>query len=90
MAKKVKTPDKLSQDAAAARKLGLSYGQYKAMQKPTVIVKQPQTPPGIRKVCPNCGAVFFQTDRRKKIYCSRECTDLATHRARRERAKTHD
>ena len=61
----------LVEDAAAAKKLGMTYGQY--MQKKPFIPYQKI--PG--KKCATCGAPLIG---KRTSYCSRECREI--HRAR--------
>lgn len=85
MAKKKKL-DRLSREASAALAAGMSYGKYKALQKPDVIVpKKPKKL--IEKTCQLCGATFYQSDNRVRKYCSQECSAEADYQARRAGSK---
>ena len=67
-----KQPDKLAQDAAKALAAGMSYGKWKAMQKPA----EPTEPKVHRKpfVCEYCGKTFYTTTNHKRKYCSDYCS----------------
>ena len=78
--------DNLASDAAKAKKAGLSYGQWKAMQKPVPIVPKPQTP-GTRKICLYCGKEFFDKYNRNRKYCDDGCRNGAFDKKKRERLK---
>ena len=67
-----KSPDRLTQCAAEAIALGMSYGQYMAQYHPDSPPRQPDKPKPvgeIRRVCLYCGAEFTQYDRRPRKYC---------------------
>ena len=87
MAKK-KEPDRLSLEASAAIAAGMSYGKWKAMQKPDEqepIVKVE----GIQKHCAYCGKEFY-TKNKQKIYCDELCKNavqLRKDKAKRELSK---
>ena len=83
MAKK-KKPDKLAQDAAAAKAANMSYGQWKAMQDQPVEIVERELPPGWM-VCKQCGKPFKPTSKRKQLYCEAFCGKQAQRE--RERLK---
>ena len=82
-----KEPDNLSQDAAAARAAGMSYGKWKGLQP--VVPVEPKMVPGYYtgNVCNYCGNRFYSSDRKQKS-CSRKCAALARLAARHK--KTED
>lgn len=85
MAKK-KQPDRLSRESSAAIAAGMSYGKWKSLQKPDIIVpKKPKKL--IEKTCQLCGATFYQSDNRIRKYCSPECRAEADYEARRAGSK---
>ena len=68
MAKK-KVMVQLTADAVAARKSGMSYGQYMAAkEKPVVVSEIP------RRRCKTCGALI-PLNSRKTTFCNMECHD---------------
>lgn len=73
--------DQLTEDAVAARKAGLSYGKYKALQNPVVIEKKSKI--GIETDrCVVCGCEFMPTDNRRRKVCGAKCRKiLAAQRA---------
>ena len=72
MAKK-KEPDRLSRESSAALAAGMSYGKWKALQPPDVIVPPPKPKMIAEKTCKFCGKTFYQADNRKRKYCSDQC-----------------
>ena len=80
--------DRLSRDAAAAKAAGMSYGKWKAMQLPDVVVqKKPKKL--IEKTCQFCGKTFFQSDNRVRKYCSPECKYEVDRQKQLEYNETH-
>ena len=73
--------DNLALNAMLAKKAGLSYGKWKAMQ-PIVEIKQPEIPEGSLK-CPGCGKLFIKRNK-KQIYCEVECQRQTYKRTHRE------
>ena len=74
--------DNLTACAIAARKLGMSYGQYMATRKgkPLIAIPMEQLiPEDRRKVCGWCGKVFYAKNRLKN-YCDDECRIKAYRR----------
>lgn len=63
--------DQLAKDARKARKAGLSYGQWKAMQEPVKIVPKVVIPKGW-KACAGCGKAFKPIDNKQR-YCELYC-----------------
>jgi hypothetical protein len=82
-----KEMDKLSQDAMAARRAGMSYGKWKAMQDPVVIEPKPDRKVVRRGVCRYCGKDFAMYDHRFRVYCSEECRELNWSKVLCERRK---
>ena len=84
---RIREPDALSRDAAAARAAGLSYGKYKALQNEAgehkIDPKREKVPVDV-KVCPVCGCLFLPRHK-NKIYCDDVCKSRATEARRRER-----
>lgn len=81
--------DQLSKDAAAARIMGLSYGQYMARKprKPAPVrYPKKQTEESAKKkgVCVICGEPITGSYKGRK-YCSVECAAIAQERRDRER-----
>ena len=62
--------DNLARDAFLARKAGMSYGKWKAMQ-PIAPKKEKVIPEGWRK-CKGCG-IAFKPNRGNHVYCEIEC-----------------
>lgn len=75
-----KEPDKLSQDAAAARAEGMSYGKWKGLQTPENVEKK--IPEGWR-ICEYCGKPYKPKTYRPQKYCEPYCGQ----RARIERSR---
>lgn len=63
--------DKLTKSAIAARRAGLTYGQYMAMQPPYV---KPEVPDGWKR-CEYCGKGFKPVQ--GKRFCDVECRERA-------------
>lgn len=80
-----KQPDKLSVEVSMAIAANMSYGKWKAMQKPDIKPK-PQ-PKGEPCVCKECGKVFIKPKRNNRVYCSDECRNTYGVRAYQERRK---
>ena len=69
--------DQLTQDCIAARKAGMSYGRWKALQ-PRVEVEMPeqeekQTPTADVRVCGVCGKTLPANTHGNVRYCSVDC-----------------
>ena len=61
-------PDRLDIESSKAIAAGMSYGRWKALQPPDVIV--PPVPKQMyAMVCQRCGRTFYQTDKRQRKYC---------------------
>ena len=83
-----KKMDKLSQDAAAAKAAGMSYGKWKAMQGEQPIRKDPEVPE-TWKICQYCGKPFKPTTKRPQLYCEAYCGTRAYYeRERLKKAKS--
>lgn len=76
MDEKKKKPDKLARDAAAAKAARMSYGKWKAMQKPAKVEKK--IPDGWQ-VCQYCGKPFKPKTKRKQKYCDVGCQKSALY-----------
>ena len=82
-------PDKLAQDAKAAREAGMTYGKWKAMQSPVNVVPSSKRK-GIKKICLHCGKEFYQTSAIEKKYCDENCRNYYyQNRVREERKKAN-
>lgn len=81
--------EQLSIDAHNAKVLGVSYGQYKAMQRDGRVmmpkekppVPKPTVPKGEKK-CKICGEMIPSNSNRRS-YCSRKCAEEADAQYRR-------
>lgn len=88
--RKRKTPlDRLTRDAIAAEKAGMSYGKYKAMHPhtPDEGEEAPEPPkPKVdpdkyERVCTVCGKTFYLRTKVHKKYCGDYCRQLGkSHR----------
>lgn len=83
---KQKQPDRLSIESSKALAAGMSYGKWKAMQNPTVII-QPQRTRGIKRICEWCGKEYERHDNRASKYCSYECQHLADKKRMRDKKR---
>ena len=79
-------PDRLDIESKKATEAGMSYGRWKALQKPDVIVP-PKPKKMIEMKCEVCGKVFYQTDKRNRKYCGDECRQVASYEQRTEYAR---
>lgn len=82
MAKKT---DALAMDAVKAKKAGMSYGRWKAMQ---TVVEKPKGIPDGWKVCEYCGKPFKPKNKRPRKYCELFCQQQASWE--RERLKKEE
>lgn len=82
MARK-KKPDKLAQDAAAARAAGMSYGKWKALQS-NLVERKKEIPDGWL-VCQYCGKQFKPKTKRPQMYCEVYCQKQAQEERDRQR-----
>ena len=80
-------PDKLSQDAAAAKAANMSYGQWMAMQNTPVIVEN-KIPDGWI-VCKNCGKPFKPNLKSVQKYCDVGCQRQSHYEHNRERKREY-
>lgn len=92
MARKYIGPDQLALDAAEAKKVGMSYGQWKAMNSRPVVIEK-KIPEGWR-VCEWCGKPYKPKTKRAQKYCEPYCAtqelrerDLERKRKKREAQK---
>lgn len=78
-------PDKLSQDAAAARAANMSYGKWKGLHPQVNTVKH--EPPKEYKICEysKCGKPYIPTCARPQKYCSAFCCTAASRERSREK-----
>lgn len=90
--------EQLTEDAVAARKEGLTYGQYIAKHRPPKQLperfpkkkaketqeQQPEKPQAV--LCAICGAEILNATRNRK-YCGSECADIAITRQKAEAAR---
>ena len=68
--------DKLTQDSIAARKAGMSYGQYMASRyQPPVI--EVDVPDPEARYCIRCGTEIPKTAHKSRRYCSEPCHNEA-------------
>lgn len=74
----------LVKDAAEARKAGMSYGKWMAMQEPVKIEKKKKENV---PVCQHCGRVLKGQQRK---WCSSECCSEAGKKKRRQEKKEDD
>lgn len=77
-----KEPDKLTQENAMALAAGMSYGKWKALQNPTVIVKPRQPEYGS---CIHCGKPFDRPGSPQRKYCNEDCRLAARDKRKQER-----
>jgi hypothetical protein len=82
-----KKMDKLSQEVAKALACGMSYGKWKAMQKPVKIVpkKIPDEFQEHWSTCEYCGKQFKLKTRRPQRFCDVTCQKNAYYENNRER-----
>ena len=78
-----KKPDKLAQEAAAARAAGMSYGKWKSLQEP--VQAKTEIPDGWR-VCQYCGKHFKPKTKRIQKYCEQACAYNANYERNREQS----
>ena len=91
MAKK-KEMDQLTKDCIEARKAGLSYGKWKAMQPPREMKPKQKAEKPSNKRCRVCGKEIPMTSKRM-VYCSDECGkqyDYHYNRNRKYVEEVHD
>lgn len=78
--------DRISQRAAEALALGMSYGKYMAVYHPSESRQEPVKPrTGVTKVCEYCGMEFTRYDKRQRKYCCEDCQEAANDQKSRER-----
>jgi hypothetical protein len=75
--------DNLTRDAVAAKKAGMTYGKWKAMQDTGPIVTVPRG--GMIRTCKFCGKEFRQYDKRQRLYCDDVCKYKQNYRRIKER-----
>lgn len=77
--------DNLARNAMSARKAGMTYGKWKALQ-PIVKVERPLDE--MECVCQFCGNTFVKKTRQRRKYCDFICSNQAgreREKARREK-----
>lgn len=74
MARKRKL-DRLDIEAKKATDAGMSYGKWKALQPPDKPAPPPKPKYMTECKCKWCGKTFYQTDKRRRKYCSPECVN---------------
>lgn len=86
-----KKNDALAMDAVKAKKAGMSYGRWKAMQE---VVEKPKGIPEGWLVCQQCGKPFKPKTKRPRKYCELYCQQQASNKReslkRAERKKQHE
>lgn len=88
--KRKKRLDRLTRDAIAAQKAGMTYGKYKALHPHTpdeddeVEALERVTPGGTTGTCENCGATFDKKRYSRKRYCCDACRVTAHGKKTRE------
>lgn len=81
----MKTKSLIAQDVEKARKMGLSYGQFKALELTGFWPRKVEiTLPGESRRCPNCGKPVAG---RCRIYCDAQCSQQYRDRIYRQRRK---
>lgn len=79
--KRGESMDKLTMDAIAARKAGMSYGKYKAAHPGTYLTSveieppKPPKPEPLCRSCARCGKMLEVDAQKRKRYCSIECAN---------------
>lgn len=74
--------DNLARDSMLARKAGMTYGQWKALQP----VRKIERTPGEREcVCEFCGKTFVKKTNQRRKYCDWSCSNYAGQARERER-----
>jgi ribosomal protein L37E len=79
-------PDRLSVEASKALAANMSYGKWKALQKPEKPAPPAKPKHLIEVKCQWCGKTFYQSDHRHRKYCD-ECKFEATHQRRKDSGK---
>lgn len=83
----MKTKSLIAQDAEKAREMGLSYGQFKALELTGFWPRKVEIAlPGESRRCPNCGKPVAG---RCRIYCDAQCSQQYRDRIYRQRRKTN-
>ena len=77
--------DNLARNAMLAKQANMSYGKWKAMQKPVPIVMV--IPEGHKK-CVGCGSTFLPNHKSQK-YCGIDCQRRTQQRKHRERQRAY-
>ena len=75
--------DNLARNAMSARKVGMSYGQWKALHPNT---REEVVQPSEREcVCQHCGKTFVTKTRQKRKFCDFYCQNAAAQIRLKER-----
>ena len=75
--------DNLAREAMLAKKAGMSYGKWKAMQEPKKPKKKPV--PENWLVCEYCGKQFKPTTKRPQRFCEHFCQVMSYREKNREK-----
>lgn len=81
------TRDNLAKDAMLARKAGMTYGQWKALQP---VVKFERKPDERECVCEFCGKTFVKLTNQKRKYCDWTCSNNAANARLKERKENNN
>lgn len=79
-----KEMDQLTKDCIEARKAGMSYGKWKAMQPPRKKAPDQEEENQSDKYCRVCGTMIPKTSKRL-VYCSYDCQRKYDYHANRTR-----
>lgn len=80
--------DNITACAIAARRAGMTYGQYMATRPRTARVVLPEPKPATFRACKHCGKEFDLEDRgRSALYCTTECYHEALKKRAKEKAR---
>lgn len=78
--------DRLAIESDMALKAGMSYGKWKALNKPVEIV-MPERKNVMKRTCEYCGDEYWASDRRARKYCGVDCMKKASQKKLRERMR---
>lgn len=79
--------DNLARNAMLARKAGMSYGQWKALQPNT---REEREPIQKGRVCLHCGKIFIPKTNNNQKYCEFYCQNAAAQKRERERRMNNE
>lgn len=77
-----KEMDQLTKDCIAARKAGMTYGKWKALQPPREMKPKQKAEKPSNKRCRVCGKAIPMTSKRM-VYCSDECQKMYDYKRNR-------